>query len=130
MISMDKRYRTRDGRGVRVLCVDRDGSQPVCVLVRNKASEQFISCNANGSYFENEEENDLDLIEIPELEFDWSCLPKWAMFVFRSSDNSHWIWSEDMKSGGNHGSIPAAYAPRYHGGDPAPIFQRPTEEAQ
>lgn len=35
MISMDKTYRTRDGREVRLLCVDREGFFPVVGLVGN-----------------------------------------------------------------------------------------------
>ena len=33
MISMDKKYRTRDGREVRLLCVDRKGEYPVIGLI-------------------------------------------------------------------------------------------------
>ena len=34
-ISMDKQYRTRDGRPVRVLCVDAPGAFPVVAIVDN-----------------------------------------------------------------------------------------------
>lgn len=147
MISMDKRYRTRDGRPVRVLCVDRDADKPVCALVKNKGED--LQCyGAQGEYWHTTGIKDpKDLIEIPELEFDWSCLPAWAMWVTFDAEKG-WQWWEGeevpqylperhpncpwqaVTCSDDIGKIPTAYAPRYHGSDPAPIFQRPTEETK
>lgn len=60
-ISMDKQYLTRDGREVRILCVDRDHQDyPVVALI----GDGIESFTAVGSYrAHSEDDSELDLIE-------------------------------------------------------------------
>lgn len=62
MISLDKEYRTRDGRKVRLLCVDGpDNSYPVVGIVRGSTSTcQWMS---NGWRVISQERS-LDLVEV------------------------------------------------------------------
>ena len=80
LISMDKQYKTRDGRDVRVLCTDNlgvcAGSYPVVAVVEGAVS-MFTS---TGGFHANATEHDLDLIEQQE----------------------HYVWVEVFKS---HGDI-------------------------
>jgi hypothetical protein len=66
MIDMNKRYTTRDGKPVRILCTDRKGGVfPVCGLVRLSSEEEVpMLWRANGRYFATDEENANDLVEI------------------------------------------------------------------
>lgn len=136
MISMDKRYRTRDGGKVRLLCADRNGARPVIVLLE-EAGEEVVTSYLSDGRWSAAVDSDIDLIEIPELEFDWSCLPKWANWITRDETNNKWFWwqhkpalvnGEYLQGRGHFGEIPPEFSPRYHGSNPAPIFQRPTEE--
>lgn len=63
MISMKKSYKTRDGRAVRVLCVDGKTQYPVVYLSLSENGKESL-CNAdiNGSYGHGD--RDEDLIEI------------------------------------------------------------------
>lgn len=47
-ISMDKQYRTRDGREVRVLCVDRNNQHPVVALINNVGISSYTE---TGEYY-------------------------------------------------------------------------------
>jgi hypothetical protein len=47
MIEMGKRYQTRDGRAVRILCVDGPGEEPVVGLI----DEMVASWSIDGIYF-------------------------------------------------------------------------------
>jgi len=62
MISMDKKYKTRDGQEVRLLCVDAPGGFPVVGLL----GETVSTWCADGSFFLSEKPENLDLIETPE----------------------------------------------------------------
>jgi hypothetical protein len=60
LISMDKQY-TRNGKKVRVLCVDRDCSKyPVVVLIDNTQVEYFTS---HGQYHYDDDYNDNDCLK-------------------------------------------------------------------
>lgn len=70
MIDMNKKYRTRDGRAVRVLCVDREHSEyPVVALVNNsvvtytKDGSVMIGLGLNADQF--------DLIEVKSEVIKW-----------------------------------------------------------
>lgn len=67
MISMDKKYKTRDGRPVRLLCVDRAGGHPVVALVGFSGQDTVSSYLPSGARFADGEYNEsvLDLIEVP-----------------------------------------------------------------
>lgn len=60
-IEIGKKYRTRDGRPARVICVDAKGTQPVVALVANDGREKVISTDLAGECCNN---YDLDLIEV------------------------------------------------------------------
>jgi len=62
MISMDKKYTTRDGRGVRLLCVDVPGEFPVVGIVRG----DIFRWNTCGGFAASGISHDFDLIEAPE----------------------------------------------------------------
>jgi len=64
MISLDKKYRTRDGRAVRLLCVDRKGKTPYKVvgLVTDGQDEGIFYWNILGVM--GGEPSGVDLIEI------------------------------------------------------------------
>ena len=66
MISMDKEYRTRDGREVRVLCVDRkedDGYSVVALIVLRSGRESIEIFDLDGMYVRGRESVN-DLIEV------------------------------------------------------------------
>jgi len=58
MIDMDKEYKTRDGRAVRVLCVDRKHAPAVIFLT----NESEINCCSSGG--ESTSGPECDLIEV------------------------------------------------------------------
>ena len=67
-VSMDKKYQTRDGRPVRLLCIDAVSSNyPVIALVPNSHSrdEHDASCFTPEGRFFVSGENSKDLIEVP-----------------------------------------------------------------
>ena len=61
MISMDKRYKTRGGREVRVLCTDAQGKLPVVGLVEEVAIPQTF--DADGHWWRRDDSH-MDLIEV------------------------------------------------------------------
>lgn len=66
-ITMDKTYRTRDGRQVRVICVDRNGApHSVVALVRDPHTgvDQIKTCNPDGRTLPDAPDRDGDLIEV------------------------------------------------------------------
>jgi len=70
MIDITKKYRTRDGRPVRVLCVDLKGEQPVVALIMcADGDESVLVFDADGKYLhKSREPANLDLIEISPYE--------------------------------------------------------------
>ena len=66
MIDMNKSYKTRDGRAVRVLCVDRNGKDyPVVALVPNDVGQEMLRAHTGeGRYLGPTDKHDYDLIEI------------------------------------------------------------------
>jgi hypothetical protein len=80
LISMDKKYKTRDGRDVRILCVDANGKYSVVALVEGCV----VTCTKYGAACEGEE-NYRDLIEQPEEKTVW-------LEIFRYTH-----WSKDAK---------------------------------
>lgn len=64
LIEMGKQYTTRDGKTVRVLCVDsKNGEYKVVALVGDE--EVVANYTAYGNYFMDDILNNLDLIEKP-----------------------------------------------------------------
>lgn len=80
LISMDKKYKTRDGRDVRVLCVDNlglcAGSYPVVAIVEGAASV----FTATGGFYTESVEHELDLVEVVQEYVVW-------VEVFKSFDD-------------------------------------------
>jgi hypothetical protein len=65
LIRMDKEYVTRDGRAVRVLCVDaRRKSYPVCALVREEPMDSLLSYTSTGRFY-SDKDSEHDLIPKP-----------------------------------------------------------------
>lgn len=68
-ISMDKKYRTRDGRDVRLLCVDGPLENPICGLV---SGGDFPSCwRSDGAYIGREHPSDLIEYHEPDIRTIW-----------------------------------------------------------
>ena len=62
MIEMNKKYRTRDGREVRVLCVDNDNDKfPVIAVIPKNTPYIFTK---EGRFYSDKENTELDLIEV------------------------------------------------------------------
>jgi hypothetical protein len=69
MIDMKKKYRTRSGLPVRILCVDRAGFNPVVYLIMEDGGETIVSATIDGRFASFPgQENGLDLIEIQPFE--------------------------------------------------------------
>ena len=60
MISMDKKYTTRDGGSVELLCTHADGCYSVAALV-NGVTETFTD---DGYFYGNGKDSPLDLVEV------------------------------------------------------------------
>ena len=66
-IEMGKKYRTRDGREVRVLSVDLKGDDPVVAAVTSSAEsaqEYLLTFQSNGRYHPDIRQSHNDLIEV------------------------------------------------------------------
>jgi len=64
-IEMGKKYKTRSGLSVRVLCIDRNDPQyPVIALCTQCASEMIIECTEEGKYYHCGGDSSLDLFEV------------------------------------------------------------------
>jgi len=70
LISMDKHYKTRDGRDVRVLCVDNEykDENPVVAIIDGRP----YMFTATGRDIDDNHETEDDLIEVPEEKELWT----------------------------------------------------------
>jgi len=68
MIDINKKYKTREGNDVRILCTDfKDERYPViAIVVDNDKSERVISCTQEGIYSKYISNSEYDLIEVRE----------------------------------------------------------------
>ena len=68
-----KPVQTRDGRKVRILCIDRkDDIDPIVGLVDDNGRERISSWRENGKYYHNREGiYGYDLVNIPEHKSAW-----------------------------------------------------------
>ena len=65
-----KPVQTRDGRKVRVLCIDKAGERSVVgLVVHETAGETIYAWYASGNYMSNT--HNLDLINVPEKRVAW-----------------------------------------------------------
>ncbi len=93
MISMDKKYKTRSGLKVRLLCIDRKGDEcPVIGLVDKDGCESVYSWHSTGVFYTGHE-SAYDLIEVPPV-----CLEPWKwykqgnhMYCTVPSDVPNWV---------------------------------------
>lgn len=64
-IDINKKYRTRDGRGVRILCVDLDDSrQPVVAFIEGDEGVNYYT--KEGFFISQTSPSEKDLIEVRE----------------------------------------------------------------
>lgn len=63
-IEMGKKYRTRDGRDVRILCVDRKHEFPVVGLFDYQGEEHVYAWMSEGFHAGAGVKNSLDLVEV------------------------------------------------------------------
>jgi hypothetical protein len=63
MISIDKKYRTRDGEDVRILCTDAPGKYPVVGLIEGEEEPQRWTIS--GGHVNVQKGYYFDLIEVP-----------------------------------------------------------------
>ena len=65
MIDINKKYRTRDGREVRIYATDGSGRNPIHGSVKDEDGWIFQVWPKSGRYFEDDDENyRIDLIEV------------------------------------------------------------------
>ena len=103
LISMDKQYKTRDGRSVRILCVDReDSSFPVVALVADENDDDLAIYTADGSFFRDGTQHRLDLIEVSQWDF-----PIDTPVLVRDADDQE--WSCRHFAGVDDEGVPLAY---------------------
>jgi hypothetical protein len=133
------RYKTRDGRDARVICVDKKSEKPIVALALSKDGfESTHHYHEDGRLYDNLSDSDLDLIPLPELEFDWSVLPAWANYISMDTSGKFAWWNKmpavyengtafQPKREGNlySGTIPNEYKPIYNGDKEWAIFERP-----
>ena len=83
MITMDKQYQTRDGRPVRLLCVDGPTStHPVIGIYNNK-----IECWTEHGHYSFLVEHDFDLIEVKQTKTIKSL-------CWRNKDSGYLLWRD------------------------------------
>jgi len=63
-ISMDKQYKTRQGRPVKLLCIDRNHPKPVVGLVGE--SDELVCWSESGKYYLLPGGDSWDLVEVPQ----------------------------------------------------------------
>ena len=93
-IEMGKEYRTRDGRKVRLLCVDRKADQPVvAILVNAIGTENVETFSSTGGYHLIDADSKFNLVEYKP----WSEVPKYTPAWVRDSENNRWAISMFME---------------------------------
>ena len=91
MIELGKKYQTRDGRAVRILCVDGPGEQPVVGLI----GEMVANWDMNGIYFLHPlSENCRHLMEASDLILVPTKHEGWIAVADGEPD---YIWQQLMK---------------------------------
>jgi hypothetical protein len=88
LISMNKKYKTRDGRSARIICTDMKGcGYSVAALVQSEDCEQMESYTAEGLFWSHNKESKDDLIEVSQYE-DWKVDD---LIMVRDSDRDKWV---------------------------------------
>lgn len=71
LISMDKKYKTRDGRDVRVLCIDNNGACAEGYPVVATVDGVVAAFTATGCFYIDSEEHYIDLVELAQEHSVW-----------------------------------------------------------
>lgn len=89
-ISMDKKYRTRDGRDVRLLCVDGPEEYPVIGIT--DGSQSPCSWTIEGNWISAEEADEDDLIEYhePDIRTIWVNVYHDFVSGHREKEEAEW----------------------------------------
>lgn len=66
MITLNKKYRVRDGRYARIICTDAPGVQPVIGFVGD--DENVYRWDSTGQYFKDCNTSQYDLVEVSEYD--------------------------------------------------------------
>lgn len=104
MISMNKKYQTRDGKPVRLICIDETLERyPVIGIIDNDESSPS-SWTKEGCYFgDDEEESSRDLVEIKEEK----TFTGWVNLYTDGSFGQVYSSKEECKSARGYGVHPA-----------------------
>jgi len=87
LISMDKKYMTRDGRSVRIICTDMRGcGYNVVALITSDECDLLESYTAGGMYWDNNTASRHDLIEVSPYD-DWKVDD---LIMVRDFDTGKW----------------------------------------
>lgn len=98
-IESGKFYRTRNGHKVRIYATDGGGEYPVHgAIYLDDGVWISRTWTSNGFYSSIDDTSDSDLISewrqtIDDIDFDKSCLPKWAKFICMN-EAGQWYWSD------------------------------------
>lgn len=98
-ISMNKTYKTRDGRPVRVLCVDaKHASFPVKALIANESGQEVVvSLTATGKFFERSHtDSSIDLVE---------CKPRVKRTLWLNLHKTGEVYAHPSKEAARDGRI-------------------------
>lgn len=79
-INMQDKYETRDGKPVRVLCVDYKNDRPVLACIKTNNREYVCEFNDEGKYYLENDEHSNDLVLAPKREIKY--LPIYADTIF------------------------------------------------
>ena len=88
-IEMGKKYRTRDGQDVRILCVDGPGNGPVLGYVLG-AAMGVLEWDANGVYVQPGPESAIDLVEVNPYADIAIDTPGWGRDMYDDLNGYNW----------------------------------------
>ena len=89
MIDINKKYRYRNGKEARILCVDLIGRGLHCVVSCDNVGNLFTQ-TINGNYMLGRGEHDYDLIEVKEKIETWVVIDKSGYCDFwRTKDSAY-----------------------------------------
>jgi hypothetical protein len=109
-IEMGKKYRTRDGQDVRILCVDAPGSRPVISLVDNN----LCRWTEDGHFWIGRNNHHMDLIEVTPYSDIAIDAPGWARDADKNSQDHKWQPVHFARVGENGKPLCFAYGGTSH----------------
>ena len=91
MININKKYRTRDGREVRIYATDGGGRNPVHGSIKEEDGWIFQVWPKSGRYFEDDDEDyRIDLIEVRPRHKQTVWLTVWSNNYIKASNKPEW----------------------------------------